>query len=156
MLFKKKKSNDKFIDLQSSQHTSKEDQKVYELEFSWESTRIALVESSERKAWNVAKALGAGLVLSLATMAMMMPLKTVEPFVIEVDKNTGMSELLQIANVREIPTSEMMNKYWLSQYVLSRESYDWRTLNQEFVKVRELSLPNVFDVYVKFPGFNLG
>lgn len=152
MLFKKKKSNDKFIDLQSSQHTSKEDQKVYEPEFSWESTRIALVESSERKAWNVAKALGVGLVLSLATMAMMMPLKTVEPFVIEVDKNTGMSELLQIANVREIPTTEMMNKYWLSQYVLSRESYDWRTLNQEFVKVRELSLPNVFDVYASQYG----
>lgn len=125
---------------------------VNEPEFSWETTRIAMVERSERRAWTIAKAFGGCFILSLAAMALMMPLKTVEPYVIEVDRNTGMSEILHIANTRDIPVSEMMNKYWLSQYVLAREGYDWRTLNQEFVKVRELSLPNVFDVYASQYG----
>lgn len=76
-----------------------------------------------------------------------MPLKTVAPYVIKVNESTGMTEVLSIANKRDIPVNEMMNKYWLSQYVLARETYDWRTLNQEYVKVRELSLPNVFEPY---------
>ena len=125
---------------------------VNEPEFTWETTRIAITEKSERRAWNVAKAFGACFVLSLGAIALMMPLKTVEPYVIKVDKSTGMSEILHIANTQDIPVDEMMNKYWLSQYVLAREGYDWRTLNQEYIKVRELSLPNVFEVYASQYG----
>lgn len=127
---------------------------TYEPAFSWESTRIAAVEQSERRAWNVAKAFGVCFVLSLAALALLMPLKTVEPFVIKVDQSTGMTELLHIANTQDIPADEMMNKYWLSQYVLAREGYDWRTLEQEYITVRELSLPNVFDVYASQFGLN--
>ena len=46
----------------------------------------------------------------------------------------------------------MMNKYWVSEYVKAREGYDWRTLEQEYITVRELSLPNVFDVYASQYG----
>ena len=132
---------------QAQRKDTKVTTKVNEPEFSWESSRLMMIERSERRAWNVAKAFGACFVLSLGAIALMMPLKSVEPYVIEVDKNTGMSEILHIANTQDIPVSEMMNKYWLSQYVLAREGYDWRTLEQEFVKVRELSLPNVFEPY---------
>lgn len=120
---------------------------INEPEFSWETSRIALVERSEKRAWNIVKLMAVMFVLSVGAICLMMPLKTVEPFVIKVDQSTGMSEVLHIANTRDIPYSEMMAKYWLSQYVLAREGYDWRTLNQEFVKVRELSLPNVFEPY---------
>lgn len=126
---------------------AQEQAKVYEPEFSWETSRIAMIEKSERRAWNVVKLLACCFVLSGAGICLMMPLKTVEPFVIKVDTSTGMSEVLKIANSRDIPVNEMMNKFWISQYVLAREGYDWRTLNQEYVKVRELSLPNVFEVY---------
>ena len=84
--------------------------KINEPEFSWESSRLMMIERSERRAWNVAKAFGACFVLSLGAIALMMPLKSVEPYVIEVDKNTGMSEILHIANTQDIPVSEMMNK----------------------------------------------
>lgn len=137
MLFKKSKN----------QEVKTKIQDVNEPEFSWETTRIALSEKSEHKAWLVAKIFGICFLLSLLSICLLMPLKTVEPYVIEVDKSTGMSEILHIANTSDIPVSEMMNKYWLSQYVLAREGYDWRTLNQEYLKVRELSLPQIFDSY---------
>lgn len=127
---------------------------VNEPEFSWETSRIALVEKSERRAWTIVKLLSGCVLISGAAICLMMPLKTVEPFVIQTDKTTGMSTVLHIANEQDIPVDEMMNKYWLSQYVLAREGYDWRTLNQEYVKVRELSLPNVFDVYASQFGLN--
>lgn len=142
MIFKKSKN----------QEVNKSVKDINEPAFTWETTRIALIEKSEHKAWVVAKTFGVCFVLSLASIAFMMPLKTVEPFVIEVDKSTGMSEILHLANTADIPVSEMMNKYWLSQYVLAREGYDWRTLNQEYIKVRELSLPNVFDSYASQYG----
>ena len=125
---------------------------VNEPAFTWETTRISLTEKSEKKAWLVAKIFGLCFALSLLSLCFLMPLKTVEPYVIQVDKSTGMSEILHIANASDIPVNETMNKYWLSQYVLSREGYDWRTLNQEYIKVRELSLPNVFDSYASQYG----
>ncbi len=121
--------------------------KVNEPEFSWETSRLELAGRSEKRAWNMVKLMTVMFGFSVLAICLMMPLKTVEPFVIKVNESTGMSEILHIANTRDVPVSEMMNKYWLSQYVLAREGYDWRTLNQEFIKVRELSLPNVFDVY---------
>ncbi|MCK0525400.1 MULTISPECIES: VirB8/TrbF family protein [unclassified Anaerobiospirillum] len=115
--------------------------------YTWETSRLHEVYKSEQRAWTVAKVMGAGFVLSCISIMLLMPLKTVVPYVIKVDNSTGMSEILKIANKRDIPASEMMHKYWLSQYVLARETYDWRTLNQEYTKVRELSLPNVFQPY---------
>ena len=56
---------------------------------------------------------------------LLMPLKTVAPYVIKVNESTGMTEVLSIANKRDIPVNEMMNKYWLSQYVLARETYEF-------------------------------
>ena len=114
---------------------------------SWEASRLFQIEQSERRAWLMVKVLMVCFVLVCVAIVCLMPLKTVEPYVIKVDNSTGMSEILHIANERDIPVSEMMNKYWVSQYVLARETYDWRTLNQEYVKVRELSLPNVFEPY---------
>lgn len=122
-------------------------QQQYETALSWESARLQMVVASERKAWNLVKLLAACFLLTCIALVCLMPLKTVAPYVIKVDESTGMAEVLSIANTREIPVSEMMNKYWVSQYVLARETYDWRTLNQEYIKVRELSLPNVFEPY---------
>lgn len=120
---------------------------IHDTALSWEASRIFQIERSERRAWNIVKLLGVTCIMSCAAIVCLMPLKTVEPFVIKVDTSTGMSELLHIANTQDIPVSDVMNKYWISQYVRSRETYDWRTLDQDYVKVRELSLPNVFKPY---------
>ena len=125
----------------------KDEQNIFKNGLTWETSRLFEVYKSERRAWLVAKIFGASFVLVCIALALLMPLKTVVPYVIKVDQSTGMSEILKIANKRDIPVNEMMNKYWISQYVLAREGYDWRTLNQEFTKVRELSLPNVFEPY---------
>ena len=122
-------------------------QELYNSALSWETARLDQLYKSEKRAWSIAKAFAACFVLCCISIMLLMPLKTVAPYVIKVNESTGMTEVLSIANKRDIPVNEMMNKYWLSQYVLARETYDWRTLNQEYVKVRELSLPNVFEPY---------
>lgn len=145
MFGKNKKTAQPVGQTKAPSHSKRQQQ--YETALSWETARLQLVVASERKAWNLVKLLALAFILVCVALVCLMPLKTVVPYVIKVDQSTGMSEILSIANTREIPVSEMMNKFWVSQYVLSRETYDWRTLNQEFTKVRELSLPGVFEPY---------
>lgn len=120
----------------------------------WEASRLSLIEKSESTAWRVVKILSVVCLGLVVAIVVMMPLKQTEPFVIQVDKSTGMSTVLAIANERDIPADEMMDKFWLGQYVLSRESYDYRTLENDFIKTRELSMPSVFDPYASQFGLS--
>ena len=81
-------------------------------------------------------------------------LKQTLPFVIKVNENNGDATVLSIANEKDIPYSEMMDKYWLNRYVLARETYDYRTLSQDFTVTRLLSFPNVFEPYAGQFGTN--
>lgn len=113
----------------------------------FEAARIGLALESEARAWRSAKGLGLLLALETAALALMLPLKTTVPYVVEVDRETGAASILEVADGKALPASDIQDKYWLSQYVLARESYDYRTLENDYIKVRELSLPQVFDPY---------
>mgnify|MGYP000008856716 FL=1 len=119
----------------------------YQESLSFTAFRIDLIKASEKKAWKAAWILGSVACLEAAAIALMMPLKTTEPFVITLDRAAGLASVLQIADAKSIPVSEAQDKYWLSQYVLARESYDYRTLENDFLKTRELSTPTVFSPY---------
>ena len=114
---------------------------------SFEAARLDLIEQAERRAWKGAAAAAAGALTEALAIAAMMPLKTTEPFVVEVDRSTGASTILTVADEKAVPVSEIQDKYWLSQYVLARESYDYRTLENDFIRTRELSAPGVFEPY---------
>lgn len=119
----------------------------YKRALSWEVSRETLMRKSERNAWRFASLMGACVVCLTAALVCLMPLKTTEPFVVKVDKSTGEAVVLHIANEKDIPFSEMMDKYWLNQYVLARESYNYLTLSNEFEVTRLLSYPDVFEPY---------
>ena len=68
----------------------------------WESSRLSLAEASEARAWFTAKLLGATSMALVVAIVVMMPLKETLPYVIEVDKSTGMSTILSVANAEEV------------------------------------------------------
>lgn len=113
----------------------------------FEAARIGLALESEARAWRSAKGLGLLLALETVAVALMLPLKTTVPYVVEVDRETGAASILEVSDGKPLPASDIQDKYWLSQYVLARESYDYRTLENDYLKVRELSLPQVFEPY---------
>lgn len=137
------------MDKKSDKSAEKQHVPVRATEFSWETSRLELIEKSEKKAWLTARVSGGLVVLLVIAIFMLCPLKTVEPFVIETNKETGLSQLVEIADPEKIPVSEVMNKYWISQYVISRESYDWYSLQHDFEVTRELSMSDVFAPYAK-------
>src|SRR5579872_6757164 len=56
-------------------------------------------------------------------MSQLTPLKTVEPFVIEVDQKSGITQTVDPQTVSELTANEAVNNFFVVQYIRSRESY---------------------------------
>lgn len=89
----------------------------------WETDEIVRVRRSERRAWIFA-ALGIGTALAACiAVAALTPLKSVEPFVVRVDKNTGATDIVTRIDERTVSFNEALDKYFLARYVNYREEY---------------------------------
>lgn len=115
----------------------------------WEASKTLARERSERRAWTVAIAAAVMTVLSWLAIVLMMPLKTTEAYVVRVDNATGVPDIVTAMEDKKVTGDEVMDKYWLAQYVLARETYDWHTLQQDYDKVGLLSSPNVGKEYAE-------
>jgi len=97
----------------------------------WDQDKNDRQALSERRAWKVVAVLFVVAALEAVALATLTPLKSVEPFVIRVDNNTGVtdviSELAGTDGTIEESAQEALDKYWLGKYIRRRESYQWET-----------------------------
>ena len=114
---------------------------------SYEASIRYLIEKSNKRAWLVAWIAILLAVLMGGLIAYMLPLKKVEPYVIKIDKTTGMTELVTAVNRNTLTPDEAMNKYFASSYVKKRESYYYDFLEQDYIYVQLLSDNNVANGY---------
>ncbi|MDG6896373.1 virB8 family protein [Volucribacter amazonae] len=94
---------------------------------------------------------GLGLLIGLGSViavALLTPLKTVEPFAIRVDNNTGYTDIVKpLKNAEETSYGEELDKYWLARFVVERESYDWQLIQTSYDTVKLMTTPNLFSEY---------
>ncbi len=102
---------------------------------------------SRRTAWRVAAAESVLVVLALVALVALLPLKRVEGFAIRVDNATGSVDIVRALRDGKASYGEVVDKYWLNQYVLHRESYDWETLQTSYDTTVLLSSPAVQQEY---------
>lgn len=75
------------------------------------------------------------------------PIVTVEPFVIQIEPKSGLTQVVNPLTSQEITASESINQYFIVRYVKARESVDG-ALPYHFETVRLMSDPNlVFNTY---------
>jgi type IV secretion system protein VirB8 len=97
----------------------------------WEQDLVARAESSKRRAYWVTGAFGALTGLSMLAFVAMLPLKSVEPFVIRVDNSTGVTDVVPMyAGKGEV--SEVVTRYLLHNYVVTRERYFYAMAEQDY------------------------
>lgn len=98
---------------------------------------------SRRAAWWVAITSAGLAVLAFSGIALLLPLKRVEPFVVRVDNATGGVDIVTV--LRDAPQSygEAVDKYFLNKYVQSRETYDFETLQLTYDTTLLFSSPDV-------------
>lgn len=98
---------------------------------SWDLDREIQTRRSERTAWWVA---GAGWLCAMAgaaALALLVPLKGVEPFVIRVDNTTGIVDVVPIY-AGHTPIDQAVTRYFLTHYILVCERFNLVTAESDY------------------------
>ncbi|WP_322966071.1 virB8 family protein [Sphingomonas fuzhouensis] len=102
---------------------------------SWALDREVQAARSRRTAWTVAGiAVAVGMFEAIA-LAMLAPLKTVEPITLLVDRQTGYVQALNPLQPQGIAADDALTQSYLAQYVIAREGFDRATVRLDYRKV---------------------
>ncbi|CAN7646303.1 VirB8/TrbF family protein [Phenylobacterium sp. LjRoot225] len=104
----------------------------------WDQDRVLAANRSKRLAWTVASVSAALSIAAVAAIAALVPLKTVEPFVVRVNETSGAVDVMTgLKGERDLTYNEAVSKYFLGQYVRAREGYlpDAAEENFRFVSI---------------------
>lgn len=115
---------------------------------SWAGDQRATLEKSRRTAWIVASGACGIAVLEALALVLLTPLKSVEPYTLLVDKQTGFVQALQPLNAQRIAPDSALTQSFLVQYVIARESFDINALQANYRKVSLWSEGRARSVYV--------
>ena len=110
----------------------------------FETTLLDIQNRSTRRAWWVAGgACGLSLLLG-CTIVLMQPLKTVVPYLVTVDKQTGYTEIQTVlTDVTQLSQQEALDGYWVANYVRWHETYQWQSIQEAYDNVLLFSSDNV-------------
>ena len=120
---------------------SEEDLKAYFAEAeSWDRDRFVAATRSRRVAWIVAGVTSTLAIVSVGSVMALSPLKTVVPYVVTVDRSTGATEVAQgLRGDKSITYDEAIRKYFLADYVRTREGWIPQAREEFYRKVLALS-----------------
>ena len=102
---------------------------------SWSIDRERSAALSRKIAWIVAGVAAGIALLEAAALIMLLPLKTVVPYTLLVDKQTGYVQELKPLERDVISPDRAMVRSFLAQYVIARESFDINALQSDYRKV---------------------
>ncbi|HEV7775635.1 MAG TPA: VirB8/TrbF family protein [Luteibacter sp.] len=113
----------------------------------WETDELVRARKREGRAWIFAIL---GVVTALAAcvaVALLTPLKSVEPFIVRVDKSNGSADIITRVNEQTISFDEAIDKYFLSRYVNYREEYSTAMAYANYESVSLMSTSDVGTAY---------
>lgn len=102
---------------------------------SWADEKSASIASSRRIAWAVAAGAAAIALLEAIALVLLVPLKSVVPYTLLVDRQTGHVEALKPLERSTITPDAALTRSFLVQYIIARESYDYDSLQDSYRKV---------------------
>jgi type IV secretion system protein VirB8 len=90
-----------------------------------------------------------GILLCLIIIKNLQETKSIEPYIIEYDKNTGITSVVDTASKKEYTAQEAIKESLLYQYIISREGIKLSTIEETMNYVRVSSAAKVYEDYVK-------
>lgn len=117
---------------------------------SWATDKIGALRRSCRIAWIVATVAVVVAVSEAAALIVLMPLKTVVPYTLMVDRTTGFVQALKPLDPGQITPDRSLVQSMLVQYVIARESFDIATLQANYEKVGLWSAERARSDYLNF------
>ncbi|HEX8224922.1 MAG TPA: VirB8/TrbF family protein [Allosphingosinicella sp.] len=102
---------------------------------SWATDQQDSLRASRRTAWIVAGVALAVALLEGFALLLLTPLKTVVPYTLLVDRNTGFVQALEPLDPAKVSADTALTQSFLVQYVIAREGFDFDTLQADYRKV---------------------
>lgn len=102
---------------------------------SWARDRNDALASSRRVAWIVAGAAVFVAICEALALLMLIPLKTVVPYTLLVDRQTGFVQALRPLDPQLVSADRALTQSFLVQYVIAREGFDRSTIQSDYQKV---------------------
>lgn len=102
---------------------------------SWAKDRGDALRASRRTAWWVAGGAAFIAVCEALALLFLTPLKTVEPYTLLVDRQTGFVQALKPLELQTISRDRALTQSFLVQYVIAREGFDIDALPNDYRKV---------------------
>jgi type IV secretion system protein VirB8 len=102
---------------------------------SWAHDRQDALRSSRRIAWIVAIVAAAIALFEALALLLLVPLKTVVPYTLMVDRETGFVQELKPVDAQLVSSRTALTQSFLVQYVIAREGYDYDALQNDYRKV---------------------
>lgn len=115
---------------------------------SWADDRQQQAAASKKLAWIIAGAACVVAVAEAIALVALAPLKTVVPYTLLVDRQTGYVEALKPIERQTIAPDAALTRSFLAQYVIAREEFNIGSLRSDYRKVALWSAPDVRSAYV--------
>jgi len=104
----------------------------------WEAELAENLRSATRRATGLNYVLMIIVALLVIGFVALLPLKQTVPYVIRVDSLTGATEIGQ--TVKDyVAESELNDKHWVKEFVVSRERYNYRLLQHDYNMIKYLA-----------------
>lgn len=115
---------------------------------SWADHRVEAERRARKLAWIVAGIAGAIALVLAIILLLLFPLKTVQPYVVTVDRQTGAVEVATTVANGRLTENEAVIQAQLANYVRVRETFDATDLAANYRRVQLLSSPDVRTGYI--------
>jgi type IV secretion system protein VirB8 len=102
---------------------------------SWATDRDRSADTSRKIAWIVAGVAAGIALLEAIALVLLVPLKTVQPYTLLVDKQTGYVQALKPLERQTVTPDEALTRSFLAQYVIAREGFDIDSLQGTYRRV---------------------
>jgi type IV secretion system protein VirB8 len=115
---------------------------------SWAEDRQEELRKSRKTAWTIALISAVVALLLALALIVLLPLKTVEPYVLTVDKQTGFVQALEPLNPERLTGDAALTQSFLTQYVIARESFNADALQADYRRVALWSADTARSSYI--------
>lgn len=115
------------------------DSRYYDEGLRWEDDTYRSLRRSRALAWTISGVFGAIALLALLCLALLIPLKQFEPYVVTVDRATGYLEVARALKPGDLSQDEAVTVANIVRYMRARETYDPRLLKDNFDLAQLLS-----------------
>ena len=122
--------------------------KYYAASQGWANERVEAERKARKLAWSVAAVAGVIALILAITLLLLVPLKTVQPYVLTVDKQTGAVEVATTVANGRLTQNEAVIQAQLANYVRVRETFDASDLAANYRRVQLLSGADVRSAYI--------